>query len=273
MPVTFSARGPIALPPVVTYQGPGDIVAGAVGWWGLRAYSSAQTTGSQAAIDIVKTSDGSAPMTINILSTGALDVATIAGLGYGVSVTKWYDQTGNGQDLTQSTLANMPVLTLSAIGALPTLTLIGTKSFTKTLFTETQPATVTAFTRCIDTTAGTQTVFTCTSYAMTLDNGQPLGGPIAPQMVGSGGSLSGYPKSINTWYAIAGLYNSTSSDFRFDGTSVATGDVGTGAPSNQTITVGGTLSNFNVCEIGTWQSTFSGQFGNMSTNQHTYWGI
>jgi hypothetical protein len=49
--------------------------------------------------------------------------------------------------------------------------------------------------------------------------------------------------------------------------------VGTGAPSNQTIVVGGTLSNFNLCEIGTWQSTFAGQFANMSSNQHTYWGI
>jgi hypothetical protein len=259
--------------------GPGDVVSGAVAWLGLRAYSSAQATGTQPAIDIVKTSDGSAPMTINILSTGALDVATIAGLGYGVSVTKWYDQTGNNNHVTQATLANMPVITLSAIGTLPAMTFIGNKKLSKTLFTEAQPTTISTVARLIDCTSATHTLLGNSTYALTLDNGQPPGGPAAPQLLGSGGAITVYPTTINVWHAMNGVFNSTSSDFSFDGVSgVNTADTGTGSPSNQVLDIGGTNSNFNLCEIGSWGIAFNGtQIANMSLavtgNQRVYWGF
>lgn len=104
------------------FTGAGDVVSGAAGWWGLQAYNGAYATGSNPAIDIVKASDGSALQTINILSTGYLDVATINALGYAVKVKKLYDQTGNGVHMSQATLANMPTLTLSALGSLPGIT-------------------------------------------------------------------------------------------------------------------------------------------------------
>ena len=102
------------------YTGPGDIKAGALGWWGLRAYSAAQCTGSVAAIQVVKASDGSSPLDINILANGKLDVATISALGYAVKVNKIYDQSGNGRHLQAMNAAYVPTT-----AAAPDLTLAG----------------------------------------------------------------------------------------------------------------------------------------------------
>ena len=57
------------------YTGPGDVVSGALGWWGLRAYNMAYATGSNNAANIRRASDNST-MNIVILSSGAFDIAT-----------------------------------------------------------------------------------------------------------------------------------------------------------------------------------------------------
>ena len=57
------------------YTGPGDVVSGALGWWGLRAYNMAYATGSNNAANIRRASDNSTT-NIVILSSGAFDIAT-----------------------------------------------------------------------------------------------------------------------------------------------------------------------------------------------------
>jgi hypothetical protein len=59
----------------VIYTGPGDIVSGAKGWWGLRSYNGAYATGSNKSVNIRRASDN-ATQDINILSTGAFDLAS-----------------------------------------------------------------------------------------------------------------------------------------------------------------------------------------------------
>lgn len=57
------------------YVGPGDIVASATAWYGLRAYSAAvAATGTQKSVNIRRASDNTT-QDIGILTTGALDVA------------------------------------------------------------------------------------------------------------------------------------------------------------------------------------------------------
>jgi hypothetical protein len=60
------------------YSGPGDQVASANAWYGLRGYSAAYSTGSNAALTVRCASGASSGSTfvINILSSGALDIAT-----------------------------------------------------------------------------------------------------------------------------------------------------------------------------------------------------
>lgn len=98
----------------MAYTGIGDITT-YQGYWGLRAYSSAQCTGSQKAINVRRASDNTT-MDINILTTGFLDVATAA--AFGAATTLWvttiYDQTGNSFDMIQTgTTALQPQLVLT----------------------------------------------------------------------------------------------------------------------------------------------------------------
>src|SRR3954462_605040 len=81
------------------YTGPGDVVSGAFAWFGLRGYTAAYSTGSNPAVDLVDQA-GANPITINILSNGRLDVASInswvtANSVSTIKVAKLYDQSGN----------------------------------------------------------------------------------------------------------------------------------------------------------------------------------
>jgi hypothetical protein len=107
------------------YVGPGDIVGSWFAWYGLRAYSAAYAApGNNPAIDIVDQA-GANQLTVNILASGKLDLASINAwvTAHSVStikVGKVYDQAGTTH-VSQATLANMPTLALNVIGALPSL--------------------------------------------------------------------------------------------------------------------------------------------------------
>ena len=60
-------------------------------------------------------------MDIVILTSGALDTTTAATFCASTTcyVTEWYDQTGNGNNVTQSTNGNQPALLFNCIGSLP----------------------------------------------------------------------------------------------------------------------------------------------------------
>ncbi len=117
MPITGGGGGIISYVSAGSgYVGPGDIVSGASAWYGVRGYNAAYCTGSNPGMDVVDTATGLLETTINIKTDGSLDEATILGLGYAVSVKKWYDQTGNGLHITQAALNDMPALTTDAIG-------------------------------------------------------------------------------------------------------------------------------------------------------------
>lgn len=72
MPVSFILQRSAA----PTYQGPGDIVAGATAWYGLRGYSAAYAaTGTGKAVNVRRASDNTTS-DIVILTNGNLDIAT-----------------------------------------------------------------------------------------------------------------------------------------------------------------------------------------------------
>lgn len=96
------------------YTGPGDVTTGWQAWYGLRAFSKAvAATGTQKAINVRRTSD-SATMDILILPTGRLDVATLTTFLTSTTgfVTKIYDQSGNGLDVSQTTNSKQPQISL-----------------------------------------------------------------------------------------------------------------------------------------------------------------
>lgn len=92
--------------PAVGYNGPGDLVSGAVGAWALRAWSRS-AIGSRAIRLIASADAGVTGNTSDFvtLSDGSLDVASIATFqaanpGTTLFVNILYDQTRSGQDLT-----------------------------------------------------------------------------------------------------------------------------------------------------------------------------
>lgn len=63
-------------PPASTYVGPGDVVGGWLGWWGVQALSAAvAATGTQKAFNVRRASDNTTT-DILILTSGLLDAAT-----------------------------------------------------------------------------------------------------------------------------------------------------------------------------------------------------
>jgi hypothetical protein len=88
-----------------TYSGPGDAVTGGTAWYGVVAYNAAYATGSNPGATIRCSSGPSSgsTFTINILTTGILDIATA--------------QTDCGTDgtVTASTSGSSTTLTISAL--------------------------------------------------------------------------------------------------------------------------------------------------------------
>ena len=103
-------------------------MSGATAFYGLRAYNAAYATGSNPAITIRRTSD-STTSNINILATGALDVATATTFCAATTcfVVTIFDQAGT-HNLTQATTSAQPALTLGCLGALPCLTFASASS-------------------------------------------------------------------------------------------------------------------------------------------------
>jgi hypothetical protein len=261
-----------------TYAGgPGNIVPGARSWVGLRAYNTAYATGSNPALDLHNDATGAFVATINILDTGALDVATAATViaGGASRIGKLYDQTGNGNHLTQPTNANRPTLTLSGLGSLPVMTFNGTNSHIRntTTFENAPGATISA-------------------VANGVSNGAQQSLCLAGQQIGynnsgantvflyAGGVLTA-PATDGAWHAIQGVFGTTTSNSILNVDNVSTtGNAGTDITGVASVNLGATDIGSQaflgkIAEAGYWATTaFSGaNCTAVNANQHAYWGF
>jgi len=93
------------------YQGPGDIVSGANGWWGLRAYNNAAAAAGSNAIELVNQATG-ATQNIAVTASGDLNAAAAQTFCAGATCTIaiWYDQSGHGDNMTAAATANQAQL-------------------------------------------------------------------------------------------------------------------------------------------------------------------
>jgi hypothetical protein len=128
-PGVFGGRAGFPAPPV-SYTGPGDIKsAGAVFWVGLRAYSAAYAAAHGNVVRLCNSSGASCTtVTANTNGTITLPGATACGGSACTNITTLYDQTGNGNDLTQATAGNMPTLVTTQLGGLPTAFFVAANS-------------------------------------------------------------------------------------------------------------------------------------------------
>lgn len=253
----------------VSYTGPGDIVSGADAWWGLRAYGAA-TAGTKA-IRLARASDG-AQENISTLSNGNLDTSTAATFCASTTCTiiTWYDQTGNGFDVTQTATSSEATYTVNCLGSLPCATLPGGTGYSSSgNMTQAQPLTYSVM---YDRTL-------IQEYELVLDNNRNaiLGtAAAANQAQITAGSQVTATSTDNVWHAMQGVLNGSSSFFYIDGTQTNV-SLGGNYIFSTPIVFLGTASKELVgmaTEGGVWGSAFSTTTASsLNSNQHAYWAF
>lgn len=258
----------------VGYLGPGDIVAGATAWWGLRAYSTA-TIGSNA-VRLRRDSDN-VESDFATLASGDLDVASIATFkgAANLFVVKLYDQTNNGFDAVQATAANQPAFTLNGLGSLPTMDLFGDPSYafgqfllTAAISAHAQPFTYTAVAR--NTAA--------TNPAVMGSNLSEAGGTLrdfGTSITVNAGSVPSVSVSSG-FHATQVLFSGAASNVYVNGSANIV-DAGTNSYGGGGMNIGnesfGGFFTGSILEAGFWTSDVSGSFSALDSNQRAYWQI
>jgi hypothetical protein len=260
------------------YAGPGDVVASAKAWWGLRAYSAAvAATGTQKSVNIRRASD-STTSDIVILTTGYLDLATAGTFCAATTcfVTKFYDQSGNSKDISQATAGNQPQIFLSGgpAAGYPYVSFT-TGSMALSAAANLTPATgVQSHSGVASRAAGTA----ITVLVRCGGSGNELNTKAAANVWqitgGSAGGSVDKAATDNTWHAANTNLNGASSVINVDG-SEATGTA-TGATGASALGMLGAGSNtLKIVESGCWDNiTFTSQNRtDMNTQQHAAWGF
>jgi hypothetical protein len=265
-----------------TYSGPGDIVSGATGWWGLRGYSAASAATAQPAALILRASD-STTATINILSNGTFDTATAATFCASTtcSVKTLYDQTGNGYNLTQATAANQPALLFNCFGFAPCLYFTGSASEVLVNSSFTNVAQPNSVAMVGERTANFTTEMDAFSALSTGYVGSVNGWwGVANELFSYAGSNSVYwtPFADSVVHGIVFVNNGASSMAYIDATSqTASQTPGTGG-TYSTLSMGGNAAQSThymtgyMTEMGIWPTGMnSTQAGNIVANQQYNW--
>lgn len=265
------------------YAGPGDIVPGAVYWYGLRGYSAAYAApGTNCAVDIEDQAGGNLFTCVHILSSGDLDVATISAWVAAHSVTtiyavKLYDQSGNGAHITTASgLTANPTIALNAIGSKPALAYAGGQAQGATVTTQSQPATISGAIKInTGSSGGLAGVF---SPNTTFGPGGNAGQIIIGGIGGGGGSF--VSDTFGTFKVYQGVYNDNASSIKVDAgapTVFSSGQVGTSGLGTLNLVGADTNSTFltgNILDIGWWPSAISPtNQGLLNAQSHAYWGF
>jgi hypothetical protein len=208
------------------------------------------------------------------LSSGALDVASITTFkgSANLFVTKLYDQTGNGYDQVQTTVATQPGFSLNVIGSLPGITFSGTQRLVGAATFLRLPYTLAAVYK---RTGGS-------GYQGLIggNGGALFFGPQAPTTVEFWCSphITDGVSSNNVFHSLIGVANATAGTLSVDATTTI------GAPATISMVnfvlgsddTAGAVDYFtgDILEAGVWPFSFNAaQISSMNTNQHAYWGF
>lgn len=264
-----------AFTPDLGYIGPGDIVSGALGWWGLRAYK--KTTIGTNAIRLRRDSDNAESNFVTIAG-GGLDLAAITSFkgAANLFVTTVYDQSGNGNDTTQTTAGLQPAFLLSVLGSNPAIQTVAGVSQSLAKAVSNFPALDASVTPVVMSQVSQNT--TNASTQMYLIGGTFNGGySDSTTYFIYDGSVQNYTVTASTWYSIGDFFNGASSNLYLNG--VAQGasnpsNTPTGANASLEFPFrGGAGGTVNCTEIGVWNANISGQMAALSSNQRAYWGF
>lgn len=261
------------------YTGPGDVVASAKWWVGLRAYSSAKR--GNPSINVCNVADVVCADLSTDATTGALTITTVGGSSCSVvtcTIKTFYDQTqgtecsGAACDFTQATIANRPILTVSCVSGLPCAACtIGaaTRMDTAVGTSYTQPYTF--------STASVRTGGFTTLSAIAGDGFYTIGYASSANLAFSFESGSSTATAADsTFHALQFIFNGASGDINVNGSvnTVNPGSGVSGAATHRFCNNNSQPMTGNTVEVGMWNLAFSsGDSSSMSANQRAYWGF
>lgn len=256
------------------YTGPGDIQTFS-GWWGLRAFSAAQR-GTHAISLCDNTGTNCADVLTNA-TTGVLNSPGTRGANNCNTsgtclIATFYDQTGNGNNCTQSTAANMAALNMTGgpSGSNPAALFTRANSDVYSCV-NTGPSQPLSESVVAERTGTVGSFGTVISYGAQDDLGF---GNSANTGYAYAGSILSATANDNAWHAMQGLFNGASGAIYIDGTNTA-GTTGSSNPSTNTLMgngIGGLLDG-RMTEAGTIIGNASANFSALNSNQHTFWGF
>jgi Alpha-L-arabinofuranosidase B, catalytic len=266
-----------------TSVGPGDIISGASFWYGLRTYNAAYATGSNPCCIVQRASD-STSATINILASGALDVATLTTFLNGTTgvVTTLYDQSGNGHTLTIPTSSVGPSIVANGgpnsspwmvFGANSTCALTNTTGLSAAIA---QPWTFAAFAeRTGALTSYTGLISVGTSGVAILVWVANAANSVLVSSV-SGSNVISSAATDGVLNSLIGIGNGATNSAMIVNGASTTGSAGTASVAAGPIYIGGSPSVGclvgNVQECGLWPGAMtSTQYASLSANQNAYW--
>lgn len=261
------------VPSPTIYAGPGDIVSGAAGWWGLRAYTLA-SIGSNAIR--LRENGGNTESDFATIAGGGLNLSAISTFkgANSLFVTKLYEQSGSGADFIQATAGNQPAFTLNGLGSLPIMDFTNNGFMIAGLGTVNQIFTISVVAK---TNGGAAQQSILVGVGGSTQLSFDLAGSHQNTMfIFAGGPGASAPATDGNWHAAQGVFNSATSTLMIDGSDTTGLDA-----STQAFTAGGQLGfdtvnhlNGYITEAGIWPTGFSnGNRSNMNSNQRAYWGF
>ncbi len=269
-------------PRIPTFTGPGDIQPGAYAWWGLQSYNASYGSGGNPAIDLNNDGTGAFAGTVNILSSGLLDVATATTLiaGGASRISKWYDQTGNGRHQLQSnnTIRAQLQLTAGPGGNTPAAffdgQLRGDAYATAGAATIPQPLSYAGVAK-IRNAAGVY-VLMGDMTNVNIYFGVRQSGPDLMLAAGSG-EFTGPVITQNVWHSVQGLSIPTNQQLaQFETTSSSGSGFGTAgytAAMGLSNNANGSFWDGWIAQMGIWPVDNTSVLTAMNANQHANWGF
>jgi hypothetical protein len=260
--------------PAAVYSGPGDVVSGAGGWWGLRAYTAASIGANAVRL---REDGGNTEQDFVTIAGGGLDLAAISTFkgANNLFVVTLYDQTGSGFDVTQVTAANQPDLILSGLGAFPIIRTDAGRWLTAT------GSPLSALGVTVSWVAKRTSVNgNFNSVVKHTTNGVNVGFNNGSGSVYSfSGAVVTALAAENTFHAVQCTILGTGANdiISVDGTDTSGLNAGGIAPTGNITFSGDAGAQHTVgdtVEFGAWTSVFDGtQRNDMSANQRAYWGF
>jgi len=256
------------------YLGPADINGTAKAWWGSTGYNNAYI-GSN--VLIARRSSDNTTKTFTLQANGTINQADTFFDGSNYFVQQLYDQSGNGLNLVQATLANQPTLTLNGQNGIPVIGGNGTTAFMATAgtLTQAQPLTHSIVARYVNNSAQGPVI---TPSGGAIQSSFNDAGSHPNTHFASAGTIQRVTAADGAWHVLSDVFNGASSAINVDGPSDTTGiNTGAGTWSAAAIRLfsdGTNVFNGSFIEGGIWAGAWSAtQRLNMALARRGYLGI